>query len=273
MKKILVLDLDGTSITDTYKVTDELQQIVSIIKKNHMVYIATGRSVSDAYPYYKLLGLEDYIICHNGGLVYEPKTGAIKYKKNIACAKEILNFLQQCQNVYGIDNVVLSKCNETYLLTNKNKYLHKIIINEDLPFSYLGKQVFQMCDIQRIIISCNPKYCHSLQDKIMQLFNNVIVCGWRGCNNIIDISVGNVNKWEAVFHIAKENNILAQNIISFGDALNDIELLKNSGVGVCMLNGEKETKKAADFITDYDNNDNGVYDFLINRLAATFDIT
>lgn len=36
MKKMLVLDLDGTSITNTYNITDELQQTIHFIMKKHM---------------------------------------------------------------------------------------------------------------------------------------------------------------------------------------------------------------------------------------------
>ena len=34
MKKILILDIDGTSITDTYHITHELQYLIKQIKKN-----------------------------------------------------------------------------------------------------------------------------------------------------------------------------------------------------------------------------------------------
>jgi hydroxymethylpyrimidine pyrophosphatase-like HAD family hydrolase len=33
-----------------------------------------------------------------------------------------------------------------------------------------------------------------------------------------------------------------------------------------MINGVKEAKDAADYVTEYDNNENGVYHFLVNQL-------
>ena len=73
MKKMLVFDLDGTILNDSYNVSMELIQFIREISKEHLVYIATGRSISDAYRYYKELNLENDIICNNGGLIYNPR--------------------------------------------------------------------------------------------------------------------------------------------------------------------------------------------------------
>ncbi|MFP3488979.1 HAD-IIB family hydrolase, partial [Staphylococcus sp. SIMBA_130] len=41
-----------------------------------------------------------------------------------------------------------------------------------------------------------------------------------------------------------------ENTYAFGDALNDIEMLKFAGTGVAMGNGYDEVKEVADYITD-----------------------
>lgn len=210
------------------------------------------------------------MICHNGGLICNPNSGVVKYQRNICDAENILKFLLEYKIKYKIDNIVLSRCNETYLLTHANKYLHSIIVNEELPYFYVGKQMAHIHDIQRIIISVASQYRQFLESEIVRLFNHVIVCGWRGRDDIVDISVAHVDKWKAVKHIAAENAVCVDNIISFGDAYNDIELLKNSGIGVCMINGVKEAKDVADYVTDYDNNEDGVYCFLTKQLSAIF---
>lgn len=39
-----------------------------------------------------------------------------------------------------------------------------------------------------------------------------------------------------------------------------------------MLNGAEEVKKAADYVTEFDNNENGVHHFLVNQLSKVFNI-
>ena len=268
MKKMLVLDLDGTSITDNYILTDELLQAIHHLKNKHMVYIATGRSVSDAYQYYKAFHLDNDLICHNGGLIYNPNKDTVRQRNIIDNSKNIIQFILENQEEYKINNVVLSRCNETYLLSHENVYLHEIIVNRELPFYYVGDQLEQIHDVQRIIISISPEFCHILQAEVSRLFDNTIICSWRARQDIIDISVGSVDKWLAIKHIAQENDVMVQDIIAFGDARNDVTLLQNSGSGVCMKNGVQEAKDAADYITDYDNNENGVFHFIRNTLPG-----
>ena len=270
MKKMLVLDIDGTSVTDAHELTDKLKRVIHLIKDEHTVCIATGRSVSDSYMYYKALDLDTELICHNGGLVFNPINGTVKYQSNIAESEKMLNFLVEHKNDYGIDNVVTSRCNETYLLNNGNEYLHSVMVHPDLPFFHIGKQITKICDIQRIIISIRSDRCQTLVKELERAFSDIIVCGWRGRGDIIDISVGAVSKWTAVHRIAEEKKIMISNIISFGDAINDIELLKQSGTGVCMFNGVEAVKDVADYVTEYDNNHDGVYYFLVNQLSTTF---
>ncbi len=107
MRMMLVLDIDGTCITDNYDIPDELVKAIKYIQKKHLVYIATGRSVSDAYQYYKVLGLDNDIICHNGGLICNPQNGIVKIQKKIHNSVDIVEFLLKWYNDKVINNVVL----------------------------------------------------------------------------------------------------------------------------------------------------------------------
>lgn len=47
-------------------------------------------------------------------------------------------------------------------------------------------------------------------------------------------------------------------VVSFGDGDNDIEMLKQSGVGYAMFNANDNVKLNADKVTEKSNNDDGV---------------
>ena len=51
--------------------------------------------------------------------------------------------------------------------------------------------------------------------------------------------------------------IKREEIIAFGDAENDLEMIRFAGIGVAMGNAEEEVKKAADFVTA-DIDDDGI---------------
>ena len=59
------------------------------------------------------------------------------------------------------------------------------------------------------------------------------------------------------FHIAILEEARRFVIYAFGDAENDITMLKNCGLGVCMANGQDRAKEAADMICG-DNDHDGI---------------
>lgn len=79
---------------------------------------------------------------------------------------------------------------------------------------------------------------------------------------LIEFQDPSVNKGLALRKCAEQNNISIRDVMAFGDMDNDKEMLKDAGVGVCMINGSEETKKYADVITEYPVTEDGVGHYL-----------
>ncbi|MDR1230332.1 MAG: HAD family hydrolase [Spirochaetaceae bacterium] len=62
-------------------------------------------------------------------------------------------------------------------------------------------------------------------------------------------------KIDAIHEIAKHENIAISEITAFGDDYNDIEMVKNCGVGIAMENGIEEIKQVAKYICGKNNED------------------
>lgn len=56
-------------------------------------------------------------------------------------------------------------------------------------------------------------------------------------------------------HICEGLNIAKDNVIAFGDQLNDMEMVRDAGIGVAMGNAYPDLKQVADIVTDDNNND------------------
>lgn len=76
-----------------------------------------------------------------------------------------------------------------------------------------------------------------------------------------DILIKGNSKYDSILKISKIENIQNDNIICFGDGLNDIDMLKKTGVGVAMSNALEEVKNASNFVT-LSNDEDGVIEFL-----------
>ena len=80
----------------------------------------------------------------------------------------------------------------------------------------------------------------------------------------LEITQKNIEKYKGINQIAKIENIPNENIIAFGDGLNDLDMLAKCGIGVAMKNALPEVKKVAKFTTNKANYENGIIDFLEN---------
>lgn len=77
------------------------------------------------------------------------------------------------------------------------------------------------------------------------------------------IRIGNdgTNKYSAIEKIANTKGIDNDDIICFGDGLNDLDMLANCGLSVAMGNALDEVKVVCDDRTD-SNDDDGVIRYL-----------
>jgi hydroxymethylpyrimidine pyrophosphatase-like HAD family hydrolase len=62
-------------------------------------------------------------------------------------------------------------------------------------------------------------------------------------------------KMKAIAALAAHWNIDAQDIVAFGDDLNDIDMLAGCGIGVAMGNALDEVKAIADDVCETNDND------------------
>ena len=88
---------------------------------------------------------------------------------------------------------------------------------------------------------------------------------------MFEFSSANASKADALSRFCNRNKIGMNNVLAFGDATNDIEMLRAAGIGVSMLNGTEDAKAAADAITKKSADDDGLADFLENEFFALFD--
>ena len=64
-----------------------------------------------------------------------------------------------------------------------------------------------------------------------------------------------VNKGVGVELLAKHLGIKREEVMTFGDAGNDLHMIEYAGLGVAMANAFDEVKEAANYITDTNEND------------------
>ena len=86
----------------------------------------------------------------------------------------------------------------------------------------------------------------------------------KGSNNIyhVDINSNKISKGLAIKKLYNLLNISKENIICFGDSINDIDMFKYCCICVAMKNSSDYIRNNADYITKFSNNEDGVAKFI-----------
>lgn len=258
-KKLIALDLDGTLLNSDGIVSDATKLHLQKLKeKGHIITISTGRILNRALVGTDGAGFANYIVSDAGAAVFKNDEINKEWKEvyALALSNEIV---ENIASYYDKDKfMTINICdrnkihhydqtvNITEFLENINEIIHVLVsfINNEFVEEYL--KIF-------------TKKFPMLKVEIMQdSFGEV---KW------LEIAQKGVEKYKGIVEVAKLEGILNENIIAFGDGLNDVDMLKKCGVGVAMKNALPEVKEQADYITSRTNNENGVVEFLKEYLV------
>lgn len=265
--KMVVLDLDGTLLDDEKQISEKNVEILNELhKKGIEIVIATGRNYYMAKVLIeKIKNIKPVILANNGTIIRRSHNDELIEHKYL----DPLEF----KKIYdeGIKH-------NLYPVLHVDEYLNGydlIYDREDYEEAYLGYikkdydrarlTEFNPIQINNILSVCYfndyNKLCsfsEEIEKKVKGKFNTIYN---RNISKraLLEFLHPEGCKWSALKKYASQINVIPDEIIAMGDDNNDIELLKNSGVGVAMLNGTIESKKAAKKISKYDNNNSGVY--------------
>lgn len=261
-KKILFLDLDGTLLNDEKQITQGNRVALrKALEAGHKVVIATGRAMASAVKQNLQLGLTEpgcYIIAYNGGMILDSHTGQIIFQKMLP-GDLAFRIMQTAKSqgvhiqTYDAEGVVLEPWAvdaglEHYC--NGSKLTYRVV--EDLA-EELRKDVPKVLAIDLH----DRRPMEALSETVMQAFGQWVDC-YFSCAEYLEIVPKGVNKGNAIVWMCQKLGIDIADSIACGDADNDLAMIRTAGIGVAMANGTDEAKASADYITEQDNNHDGI---------------
>lgn len=285
MYKLVAIDLDGT-LLNSYGVVSEKNKeaIKKVISKGVEVVIASGRPVSSVRNFANDIGANNYIICGNGSILYDLKKEQILYDKFINKQK-VLQIIKICEensifyNIYTETLTIAKSLNYNVLVYNNenqskpdDKKTNIKIVSDIYRYiqenDNLNVLKITICDPNQIIFGGIIKKLRQIKDidvlDVSHMARKTIKTGTEEVEieyYYTEITSQNVNKWNALYELAKKNNIDTNEIIAIGDNINDKEMIENAGLGVIMENSSPYMKEIADVMVA-DNNNDGVAEAL-----------
>jgi len=254
--KLLALDVDGTLLNDQHEITERTQRVIAQMQQQGVkIVLATGRGPKSTFPLAERLHLTDPIITHNGAVIVDPLTKEISLEIGFK-SKELAEVIHYCRekHIHFDVNTALDMYAEDvpeHALPMYNKFFMQPEIVSDATLLQHHIVKFTMFG--------NEKEIDRAFEEICLLFPELTII--RSGELFIDIMHPKATKGYALQQILTMYEILPEEVISFGNYFNDIEMLQLAGIGVAMQNSPAGVKELANYVTP-SNNEDGVAEFL-----------
>lgn len=269
MVKIVVFDLDGT-LYDSHKHIDKdiVHKIIELEQKGIVVGIVTGRFYEELDEVIEKLKLREhngFVASSNGLEIHDFLDGKIKCFTRLS-KDEVKELIEEAKKHHMISYVWQNGRYSMFDISFMNglKKLASVI-----PFNVHYIRALRETEFEKSIsleVSLYDKVCFAglpilkLKKSILKQhpeyrFYDVGRLGTELCKK-------DVGKLEAIQFICRKKNTSIDCVMAFGDNGNDVNLLASCGYGVAMRNGSAQAKKAAKYISDYTNNEQGVLRFI-----------
>jgi len=246
MIKAAFFDVDGTLLSyKTRKVSDSARRAIAKLQERGILCIvATGRHMIQMSKLPVADIPFDAFVMLNGQLILDKEQNVLF---GVPIEGKAKDFLVEKFNDRTYPAIIIEE-KDMYLnvVTDHVEDVHRFIaIAWPEQSDYKGGNIYQVCAYLR------PEEEY-LVDPIKE---DCVMTSWHFGGK--DIIAGGGGKMAGIKRYLEHTGIAREEIIAFGDAENDLDMIRFAGIGVAMGNATDDVKAVADFVTA-DIDDDGI---------------
>ncbi|MGI6701734.1 MAG: Cof-type HAD-IIB family hydrolase [Christensenellales bacterium] len=249
--KLIASDFDETFYSgETPFIPDENKRAVrKYIEAGGKFILSTGRMFRSIRPFALELNLTGEIIAYQGAAVYDIDTSELLMHIPIGVtdAAEILAYIESsgfhCQIYY----------NDIYYVSRENAYTEYYSKYCNIPVNVAHMPLNEY--VLRHNINPTKIMVVTDRDKLIGFYDKTVDKYYgrygfaRSSNKFMEVTSPVANKGVGLKFLLERYGINRSESLAVGDSLNDIPMIRYSGLGVAVGNAMDEVKAAADYIT------------------------
>lgn len=258
--KILFVDLDGTLLCDDKTISEKNRAAIGkMLGEGHYLVLATGRTVESGRNVARELGLTMpgcYMIAFNGAVVYDCSADRVLMKRSLP-----IDVVQELFERADKAGIYVQTYNNTDIITSRHtRELDFYKDRNHLPYK-LSPNVLDLLEEEPqkvLLIDLEDRARLEKFQRDNADWEKGKCCSFFSCNEYLEYCPIDTNKGSAIAYLTKMLGMPMECTVAVGDEENDISMIRAAHVGVAMKNGTTEAKAAADYITECDNNHDGI---------------
>jgi len=250
--RLLVLDIDGTIEDKAGYIRESVAPAIrSAQRLGVAVAHATGRGFQLSLPAVNSLGSSLPVICHEGALVKDPKTGLVhrhwflspRAVGQVLDHTELLSKSGRVSVHFHVDDeLYVSNLNSASIKYFEGSTIAPIVVS-DLR-AMLNRTITKMR-----VVSDDAALITRLRNRLQNADSRARLRQYKSLT-FLEVDHPAVNKRLAVSYLAENiMGLRAENVMAIGDDFPDIEMLHYAGIGVAMGNAPLAVKAFADWVT------------------------
>lgn len=256
--KLIAMDLDGTLLNDQKVITEKTKAaLMAAQNKGIRLALASARPSPGLFRERDALDMQNFngiLMSYNGGRIVDAETGKVLFETSMDLqeTKQVLRQLEKLPVTPILDD------GAKFYVTDKDGYkVDYECRNNNMICSEVGNLAdFLTFAPIKILMSVQPEELPIVQKQIAAFLPESLTVVQTAAF-YLEIIPKVINKGQGIRDICKVLGMEPAEVIAFGDAENDIPMLRAAGMGVAMGNAQETVKAAADMVT-LSNNDDGI---------------
>lgn len=261
--KLLVLDIDGTVTNSEKKLLEKTRKaILQLQERGIRVVLASGRPPNGVIPIAKELEFDrfnSYILAHNGAKIIDMKNRNCIYEKHLP--RHIPKRLWEDAKAFGI-GICTYKDDLLIAGTHPDPYMELEARITELPIQYREDfGAYVKFPVNGCLLTGNPDDMEIIEPVLKRKYFHETEIFYSE-PYFLEVIPQNVDKAYGLKHLLKILGIGNDEMVCCGDSFNDIRMIQYAGVGVAMKNGQEKLKAVANYVTENDNDHDGIVEVI-----------
>ena len=251
--RLMLSDMDGTLIgADNHRSPRTWSAVRAAQQAGIYFTLAPGRMHGAVIPFLKALNIHGPVICFQGGVLADADTGRVlaQFPIKMETAREVLRYADELgvySQYYTPDAYYIREHCDYSEAYKRSCFVEGIATGRP--------QHESLCfDPAKILLMDTPARIRELREKFRSRWGDRLQIDISK-PHYLEITDRLANKGQALRQMAAEMGLTLDQVMCFGDALNDVPMLQCAGVGVAMANASEEAKAAAAYLAPLQQED------------------
>ena len=266
--KLCIADIDRTLRMKGEALPELNREAFKVMhEKGILLGLASGRplwqGVEKIYLEWGLGFQFDLLIGLNGGEIYDVRKDE-RTKLNFLDTETIRYIIETmkgfgCHPFIYRDGYMLAAGINGRILKSMRRNNNELKVADDIS------ELWSQPTAKILYGSDTPEELVPLQAEGEKMADKNISC-FKTDVDLLELQSSLNNKGVALEYYCQNNGIDLKDVIAFGDAENDIEMMETAGYSICLCNGMDRAKAVADAISEHDAGDSGFAHFVFDHL-------